>query len=260
LFKADENDEVYLVKTSGPTILSYNNKLLKGHGKDHHKNGFSSPVGRLKGYDKPLEDFSMSELKEIGIQQGHHAELSFTSGINVTGSMTDIIAYDGKIQLITFKNCTVTGNDGEILFDPSWGVCDMAVGEEIISVFCGAADKDAYEEIAYKSNTGTHRVKYDTKTQELHKLYQQVRDCRQQHAANDFLGNVWHQLQIHHHDDWLCALEILEILDHEEIEQDMAAEITVFLEQKALNEPHLTKLVKDGFYLIKHPVEQKLVV
>jgi len=71
---------------------------------------------------------------------------------------------------------------------------------------------------------------------------------------------VWLTLQKRHHDDWLCALEILEILDHEEVEQDVAREIRTFLEQKTTNEPEFKKLISDGFYLIEHPVEQKLVV
>jgi phenylalanine-4-hydroxylase len=55
-------------------------------------------------------------------------------------------------------------------------------------------------------------------------------------------------------------LEILEILDHEGVESALAAEIKYFLEQKGHNEPEYGKLISDGFYLIKHPVEQKLVV
>ncbi|MFA6248008.1 MAG: phenylalanine 4-monooxygenase, partial [Mucilaginibacter sp.] len=143
---------------------------------------------------------------------------------------------------------------------PSWGVYDMAVGEKITSVFCGAADKDAFLEIAYKSNTGTHHADYDHNTKELHKLYQQVRSRR--HAGGDlgFLGNVWMMLQKFHHDDWLCALEILELLDHEEAEPALAAEIRQFLEQKAIYEPEYKKLISDGLYLIKHPVEEKLIV
>jgi phenylalanine-4-hydroxylase len=71
---------------------------------------------------------------------------------------------------------------------------------------------------------------------------------------------VWQQLQRDHQDDWLCALEILEILDHGDIEPQLAAEVRSFLEHKAATQPELTKLINDGFYLIKHPVEQKLVV
>jgi phenylalanine-4-hydroxylase len=75
-----------------------------------------------------------------------------------------------------------------------------------------------------------------------------VRNRRHTGGDYGFLGNVWLVLQKHHHDDWLCALEILELLDHEEIEQ------------KATNEPEYKKLIKDGLYLIKHPVEEKLIV
>jgi phenylalanine-4-hydroxylase len=71
---------------------------------------------------------------------------------------------------------------------------------------------------------------------------------------------VWFTLQKNHHDDWLCALEILEILQHEEAELDVAAEIGAFLKQKAAAEHEYRKLINDGLYLIKHPVEQKLVV
>jgi phenylalanine-4-hydroxylase len=162
--------------------------------------------------------------------------------------------------VITFTECTVKEKNGEILFDPSWGIYDMAVGEKITSVFCGAADKDAYEEIVYKSNNNTHHVQYDARTRELHQLYQQVRNRRHTGGDFGFLGNVWMRLQKNHHDDWLCALEILEILDHEEVEQKLASEIRDFLEDKAQKQPELKKLITDGFYLIKHPVEQKLVI
>jgi len=48
--------------------------------------------------------------------------------------------------------------------------------------------------------------------------------------------------------------------DHEEAEPELAGEIRAFLEQKAINEPEYKKLITGGLYLIKHPVEQKLVV
>jgi len=253
-------DQPSFLKTTGPTILSFNNKLLKGHGKDYHKDGFSSPVGKLKGAATPIEDMTADELTVHGLETGNGAMLHFESGITLSGTVKHILTRDGKNILITFADCTVKDKKGELLFDPSWGVFDMAVGEKITSVFCGAADKDAYEEIVYKSNTNTHHVQYDQRTLELHKLYQQVRDRRHKGGDYGFLGNVWRMLQKNHHDDWLCALEILEILDHEEVEPGLAAEIRAFLENKAANEPGLTKLISDGFYLIKHPVEQKLVV
>jgi len=259
-FKAGKSGEPTFVKTTGETALAVGNKQLKGHGKSYHKDGFSSPVGKLKGYEKPLEDFTSDDLKAAGIETGNEISLTFESGITVSGKLDEISTENGKIILFKVEKCTVLDAKRRVLFDPSWGVYDMAVGEKITSVFCGAADKDAFLEIAYKSNTGTHHADYDHNTKELHKLYQQVRNRRHTGGDLGFLGNVWMMLQKFHHDDWLCALEILELLDHEEAEPALAAEIRQFLEQKAINEPEYKKLISDGLYLIKHPVEEKLIV
>jgi len=259
-FISNENNEPVFIKTTGSSALSVNNLQIKGHGKDYHKDGFSSPVGKLKGHITSLENMSVTELNYYGIEEGKEAELNFESGITVSGIVKTILSTNEKTQLITFTNCIVKDKEGKVLFDPSWGVYDMAVGEKIVSVFCGAADKEAFVEIVYKSNTDTHHPVYDFNTLELHKLYQQVRNRRHNGGDYGFLGNVWFKLQKNHYYDWLCALEILEILEHEEVEPELAREIRTFLEQKAVNEPEYKKLIGDGFYLIKHPVEQKLVV
>jgi phenylalanine-4-hydroxylase len=256
----NENGEPVFIKTTGPSALSIDYRQLPGHGKNHHKDGFSSPVGKLKGHAMPLENLSGEELNYFGIQVGKEVELAFESGVLVRGLIKNIHASNGQTHLITFENCTVVDKKGKVLFDPAWGVYDMAVGAKIVSVFCGAADKEAFVEIPYKSNAGTHHPVYDWNTLELHKLYEQVRNRRQNGGDFGFLGNVWLRLQKFHQDDWLCALEILEILEHEEVEPELAREIKSFLEHKAIVQPEFKKLISDGFYLIKHPVEQKLVV
>ena len=181
-FLSDEKKEPVFIKTTGPSALSVNNKQLSGHGKDYHYDGFNSPIGKLKGYAMPLEDLSATELNYFGIEAGKEVALAFESGITVNGLVKNILSENGKTQLITFTNCTVKDKHGHLLFDPSRGVYDMAVGEKIIAVFCGAADKEAFVEIPYKSNTNTHHPTYDQRTLELHKLYQQVRDRRQKRA------------------------------------------------------------------------------
>src|ERR1700712_3702855 len=99
------------IKTTGPSALAIDNKQLKGHSKDHHKDGFSSPVGKLKGHAMPLENLSIQELDYFGIAVGKTAELVFESGITVSGEATAIHTSNGKTQLITFINCTVSGNN-----------------------------------------------------------------------------------------------------------------------------------------------------
>ncbi len=256
----DKTGQPVFIKTAGPSALSVNDHQISGHGKDNHPDGFSSPVGKLKGHNTALENLTISDLNNISIAEGEEGILNFNSGITVTGLVKKILLSNGKIQLISFENCTIKDKNEKLLFNPSPGVYDMAVGEKIISVFGGAADKQAFVEVTYKSNSGTHHRDYDNNILELHKLYQQVRNRRQMGGDFGFLGNVWLQLQKRHHDDWLCALEILEILKHEGVEPALALQIETFLEQKAINEPEYKKLISDGFYLIEHPVEQKLVV
>jgi len=253
-FKKDADGNPVFIKTNGESALSYNNKQLNGHGKDYHKDGFSSPVGKLKGHDKPLEDFSAVDLDKAGISTGKETILHFASGYKVCGTVDHILSRDNKILLITFKNCTVTDDNGQIVFQPEWGVYDMAVGEKITSVFCGAADKETFEVIGYKPKTNTYHPEYDSKTIALHKLYQQVRDCRVNKGGYEALGDVWNELKTNHTDDWLCPLEILEVLEQQDLMPDVAAEIFAFLEARATNVPEFTKLIKDGLKLIKQPV------
>ena len=253
----DRENQVTFLRTTGATALAFDNRELPGHGKKTHADGFSSPVGKLKGQTKALEDLTEKELEGYGIVQGLTTAISFESGMSIHGKIENIEVKNGKTVLISFSDCTVSDQSGKVMFDPSWGNFDMAVGEKIISVFCGAADKDAFEEIALISKTATFHPVYDPKTQEYHRLYKTVREVRENREGYVELTEVWNRLKELFRDDWLCSLEILEILEHEEIMPDLAREIRIFLEMKAATEPEYSKLITDGFYLIKNPVSQQ---
>jgi phenylalanine-4-hydroxylase len=231
------NGKPAFIRFTGQAALAVDGRQLDGHGKDYHKDGFSSPVGQFKADGELI--------------MGNRVQLDFDSGISVNGTIKN-----STPQIITFENCTVTSAGGEILFDPAWGVYDMAVGDGIVSVFSGAADKNTFEEIAYHPKTTTYHPTYTEKQLDLHRLYQRVRNCREHTTGHERLAYIWEQLQTDFPEDWLCALEILEILDREKQEPEVAASITQFLKDKADNHPGLKKLINDGFYLIKHPVEQ----
>jgi phenylalanine-4-hydroxylase len=252
----DKADELTFVKTTGPSALAYQGKQLEGHGKDYHADGFSSPVGKLKGIDKPLEMHSLIELKLLGIVEGAQITLVFESGIEVTGKINKIEIRDGKLILIVFDDCTVAENNGNILFKPEWGTYDMAVGEKIISVFNGAADKDAYEETVFVSKEQTHKVVYDEATQQLHVLYQKVRSAREKQTGYEELESIFETLKSQHRNDWLCALEILEIVYHRKLNAHLEKELRIYLEVKAATETAYTKLINDGLHVIANPVTQ----
>ncbi len=256
----DKEDELTFIKTTGPSALAFNGKQLEGHGKTYHADGFSSPVGKLKNIEKPLELHTEVELKELGIFVNNDADLCFESGINVKGTVKELIIKNENLILITFENCTVKEENGNLLFDPSWGMYDMAVGEKIISVFNGAADKDAYEEITFVSKEQTHKINYDEKTKQLHLLYQKVRSIRENHTGYEELEPIFNDLKTSHRSDWLCALEILEIVYHQKTSPSFEKELRVYLEMKATNEADHTKLINDGLHVIANPVTQLITV
>lgn len=253
----NRQDELTFLRTSGPSALAYGGKQLEGHGKFYHKEGFSSPVGKLKGIDKAIEDMDIRELTDCGIRADHLAVLEFESGITVEGLVTIIHQHkNGRTFMITLENCTVKENNGNILFQPDWGVYDMAVGEKIVSVFNGAADKDAYEEITHVSDKQTHKIVYDEKTAKLHQIYKRVRSIREEQVGFEELPELFDALKKDHREDWLSALEILEILHHKGLYPELEKEIRVYLELKSSAEPEHTKLINDGLHVIENPVLQ----
>ncbi len=252
----DQNDELTFIKTTGPSALAFANRQLAGHGKDYHVDGFSSPVGKLKNTAKALEDFSINELELLGIIKGANAKLVFESGIEVAGTVKNFVIQEAKVLLITFEECTVVESNGNILFKPEWGFYDMAVGEKIISVYNGAADKDAYEEITFVSNEQTHKITYDDATQQLHVIYQQVRWIRERQSGFNELQDLFEQLKNSHRNDWLCALEILELVYQNEVSVELEKDIRIYLEIKAATNPAFTKLINDGLHIIANPVTQ----
>jgi phenylalanine-4-hydroxylase len=83
--------------------------------------------------------------------------------------------------LITFSNCSAKYRD-RVLFDPEWGIYDMAVGERINSVFNGATDKTPT--IRWRSlKERTIKVPSDAKANTRESL-RQVRKIRETNFMN----------------------------------------------------------------------------
>lgn len=245
----DSRGELAYIRTGSPTNLSLDHRELPGHDKRFHRDGFGSPVGKLRHHPVPLEDCSDGELLHLGITSGRKTELIFESGVTVTGTVEGILRRNGKTMLITFDDCKVTFN-GSTLFEPAWGKYDMAVGAKISSVFSGAADKDAFDQVPIVPKERTIKVTYDQKRVALHDLYQKVRDCREQKSGFEKLPAIWFELQKNHENDWLLAMELLEILTKEKLYTGIAGEIRAFLQGRAHQQESLAKLIEDGFHLL----------
>lgn len=209
----DSVGNVTYINTAGPTQLACNGRQLNGHGPDFHAAGFGSPVGRLQSMERCLSSYTVDELKAHEIEVDSQVRLEFLSGITVSGLLTKIHRQHQKNLLLTFEQCTVTDAAGEILFDPEWGVFDMAVGDSIPSVYGGSADQEAYPLYKAPSQSSTLIIDYDETTLSLFDLYQQVRDCREQQAPNLSQIEAWVQTydQLTSR-EWLLGYELLELL------------------------------------------------
>ena len=256
----NESDELTFLKTTGPSALAFNGKQLDGHGKAYHKDGFSSPVGKLIDISTLIEDFTDQDLAALKLIKDERTELTFESGIVITGVVTDIIKSEDKILLISFEDCWLKEKNGNILFKPEWGTYDMAIGERIVSVFNGAADKDAYEEISPISKQQTRHHVYDDKTLELHQIYAKIRAIREGSEDTDALPQLFDTLKKNHRQDWLASVEILEILHHNDILPAFKKDLEIYLELKSTNEKEHTKLINDGLHVIANPVSQLITL
>lgn len=241
-----DNGQIVYLSTSSPTALAWQNKELVGHDKSYHAHGFSSPVGKLKNSSKPLENISIDELTKLGIEAGKEVILNFDSGVLVKGKLINLLKNrKGLNMILSFEDCSVTYND-EVLFQSEWGTYDMAIGESIVSVFSGTADMAVFsKDNPFVPTELTHKIQYNDKRLELHKLYQQVREIREGRASKDNLVNVWQELQ-GHTDDWLCAVEILEISGNESLNDDIKS----FLQNTTVDDT--TKvLIQDSLSLLQ---------
>ncbi|MBK5208257.1 MAG: aromatic amino acid hydroxylase [Flavobacteriaceae bacterium] len=209
----DDNNKPIYFQTAGPTALASRDKELIGHGTDYHAEGFGSPLGKLKGINLAIEDMFPKDLEVYGIYEGKKTSLLFEGDIKVEGEViTGKRDLNGKILLISFKNCTVTHND-KVLFRPEWGIYDMAVGKEIISAHAGPASVNSFKDLGEVSATKTHKISYSEEQIILHKMYQEIAEMRKTGEV-DFLriSLIFEKLKANFTTDWLLPLEMYELV------------------------------------------------
>jgi phenylalanine-4-hydroxylase len=212
---SDKGELAYL-RMNGPTQLSYKDKELPGHDKTYHAHGFGTPVGNLKDYPtKSPSDMAASEWAFIGVEPGKIATLEFTSGVTVTGKVEKRLVQDGKTLLLTLTNAKAQFKD-RILFDPSWGTFDMALGSTVPSVFGGPADRIAYGDTTDFVAKRVPAPRYTDQELKLHKQFQAMRNLRESKVSGAKLESELQNLMViqdkEFPQDWLLRLEAIELL------------------------------------------------
>ena len=123
---------------------------IKNQSYARHPEGFSTPVGLLKGWKMPIAEYSVRELKSLfeAMTVDGVTTLEFQSGVIVKGEIENYIENSsgnfGSPTVITFKSgtCSVTYGD-RVLFSPKWGTYDMLLAH-MITETNGRADNPVF--------------------------------------------------------------------------------------------------------------------
>jgi phenylalanine-4-hydroxylase len=211
--------------TRGPTQLAHQGRELPGHGIQTHAEGYGSPVGRLQGLPRCLSEYSVDELKQLGIAIGQNVRLDYLSGIRVQGRLESLLRESGRNLILSFSDCTVTGLGGERLFEPQWGRYDLGVGEAIVSVAGGPADRESLADADAPPATIRESTALDAAGIELDAIYAQLRALREAGApAASALQAIETALRAFPA-EWLARVELLELSSGElatRVERELA--------------------------------------
>jgi phenylalanine-4-hydroxylase len=245
--------DISYIRLQGPSQLSYGDKLLHGHDKKYHAHGFGTPIGFLRQFpERCPSTLSAQQWSSLQIEEGKNVYLEYTSGVVITGKVDSLIMKDNKLLLISLSNAKASLGE-KILFDPSWGVFDMAVGTKVSSVFGGPADREAFGEVTDFVAKRVPAAEFSADEKLKHLQYGLVRQIRESKTTGDELEQKLEKIFLVHiekfADDWLLLLEILELMNTQAKECRLKTEVEkALMKLSSVNEKN-KGLINDGIAL-----------
>lgn len=241
----------------GPTQLALDGQEIAGHGRNYHAQGFGTPLGFLRGFEaKSLFQMSDIDLARIGVSSGKQAQLTFSSGVVVDGTVCGWLrSPQGNLLLITFSQCTVTFGE-QTLFRPEWGLFDMGVGDKVVSVYGGPPDREAYGPLDDFVARRVPAKAYSNETLQRFAIFQQMRDLRDSIRDSRYdnvagqLTALVNQIERDYPQEWLLKLEAIEIGRQIDEPLSWMGRLRGELETTAQAEPSLEICIRDGLSLV----------
>lgn len=241
-------DKVAFIKTVGPTALAYREKELIGHSTNTYAQGFGSPIGRLKGINLAIEDMSPRDLEAYNIFEGRYVQLEFEGNIFLEGEVvTGTRNLQGKILLITFKNCTVKHQEN-ILFQPQQGYFHLAVGKEVAAAYAGPADLHSFDLTHHELSSSKSKSIKPLKTVQLENLYEEIRAVRSGNKPAEILENTFAKVLSNYSNEWLLLLELYEETTRHNL--SISKEVYQRLKQLKVEQSDYTELIEEGLRLL----------
>lgn len=218
-YKMDTQNRISYLQLQGPTQLAYHHKEIPGHSKTYHRSGYGTALGLLNlDFFKIISEQIVKkltlddQLEKIDLETPLHLNVQFDSGLKVQGKLLSAIAKKDKILLVSFSDCAVSLN-AEILFEPAWGIYDMALAQAIPSVYAGPADRKAYGETEDFVAARVPAAKYTAEQMALHHLYEKMSALRKSNSSisAESLDPLYQETLKKFPHEWLLILEIYEL-------------------------------------------------
>lgn len=236
------------ISFEGPVQLSYAHREVINQGVEQHPHGFGTPLGRFTlRPDQCPSRFSSQDLRALGFISGRDVDFTFTSGVRVKGQFNSSTFEEGRLLLMSFSDCQVWLGQ-ELLFQPDWGIFDMAIGSEVSSVFGGPADRSCYPEALDFSARRVPQHNWSATEKQKFSAYQQLADWRKgaPFKPEAFLKLI-QQMQKTHPQEWLFFLDAYELgKNHASLNKTCSEQ----LQQVQRNRPEVQSLIDEGLSLI----------
>lgn len=263
-------DIPFYLQFEGPVQLSYAECEIPGHSRKYHAQGFGSPIGLIQGEARPIASWTSEDWARYGVfwsdfltekklTQSASAmaaplRLQFSSGVVVQGNLASRVLRQNKTILLTFTQCRVDYK-AQVLFDPSWGDFDMAIGSTVPSVFGGPADRDAFGEMSDFQSVRVPKIEFTQTQRAVHELYQKVGSMREDAAKTppslpDLESLECEITEKAPHQDWLIRLELLELSLHYFPRSPIVSRLEKHLRNCAHENIELREVILDGLSLL----------
>ncbi len=215
------------LRMSGECAIAMNGRMFPEQEREDHADGYGSPLGRLED-GTALSELHEDELTRYASTDGR-IRLRYRSGVEIEGRLERTQSDEfGGLRTFTLTDARARLGD-RVLFEPEWGIYDVAVGEEVSSCFAGPADPDYHPATEFSVRKVPRTKDSETAAEEgqvLH-LYREAleiwRNPAQPTLVDDF-RRLDQQLDAHP-DEWLLRWNLLECLRKQQRGEELQAKL-----------------------------------
>lgn len=235
----DDQGEAVLLVFDGPSALAIDDQELPGLGLFSGPRVLVGVVGRLEQLVPPSP-----------MLPGSRVQLSFNTGVRVEG-LLQFEEHRAGVRLL------VSLSDARIYFQGALVLAAeqlvLPMGERIVSVFNGSADKSRFVVERLPSELLNVRAPQTELARELDNLYREVRDVRESvpeaAEASLRLQRVAQALDARHVQAWLVRLELLELLIQRNLLPELRSRLVSQLETLQQVNSEQDRLIRKGLEL-----------